>query len=147
MRDIMAYVEQQDEQDEQQDEQQDDDVSSDYSDVSEIMKNYNPDHMIPVYCTNIMCCAAGQCTNYNYVGDFCWGCNNGCGITYPRDLEKKNWDDNHKYLNLEEFPAILENKITIDDWVAICKRFNTNIDIEPCDSDDESEDEYFSRCR
>ena len=97
----MAYVEQQDE---QQDEQQNDDVGSDYSDVSEIMKNYNPDHMIPVYCTNIMCCAAGQCTNYNHVGNFCWGCK--CGITYPRNLEKKNWDDNHKYLNLEEFPFL-----------------------------------------
>ena len=113
---------------EQQNRQRKEDAISDNS--SDIIIDYNQDHMIPVLCTNPMCCVFGQCTHYSNVGEFCYCCYNKCtcGVTYPRHLENKNW--HNQYLNEDELPAIFVNKITIDDWVAICERYNINIDTE-----------------
>jgi hypothetical protein len=89
------------------------------SDVGEIMANYNPDDMISVYCTNIMCCAFGQSTHKNHVGEFCWAC--GRGVTYPRGLSRLNWsslDQNDDYKH-GEIPSFLIDVITLDDWELI----------------------------
>lgn len=89
------------------------------SDIDDVIADYNPDDMILVHCTNIMCCAFGQCTHKNYVGEFCWAC--GRGVTYPRGLSRLNWssfDKNDDYKH-GEIPSFLIDVITLDDWELI----------------------------